>query len=101
MDPNINPLADFYPALCVAVGNVNVEMTELLFQYGTRVNRLGALGAAAKRKRYAMVEFLFRHGADMNDDAKWADDVVISWPPGTTALHGAVAVRDIDVLGVV
>ncbi|OJJ81966.1 ankyrin repeat domain-containing protein [Aspergillus glaucus CBS 516.65] len=97
-DLNINLLADFYPALCVAVGNDNIEMAELLIQYGARVNGLGALGAAAKRKRYAMMEFQFRHGADVNDDAKECDDVVIGWLPGTTALHEAAAVGDVDVL---
>lgn len=98
-DPNINPLADFYPALCVAMGNDNVEMAELLTQYGARVNGLGARGEAAKRKRYAMMEFQFRHGTDVNDDAKECDDVIIGWLPGTTALHEAAAVGDVDVLG--
>lgn len=82
----------------MAVGNGNAEMAELLIQYGARVNGLGALGAAAKRRRYDMMEFLFRHGADVNDDAKECDDIVIGWIPGTTALHEVAAVGDVDVL---
>lgn len=75
-------------------------MAELLIQYGARVNGLGALGAA-KRKRYKMMEFLFRHGAEVNDDAKECDDDddAIGWLPGTMALHEAAAVGDIDALG--
>lgn len=58
-DPNINPLADVYPAVYVTVSNDNLEIAELLIQYGARVNRKGALGAAAKWKRYGVMEFLF------------------------------------------
>jgi len=43
----------------VTVSNDNLEIAELLIQYGARVNRKGALGAAAKWKRYGVMEFLF------------------------------------------
>lgn len=45
------------------------------------------------------MKLLFRHGAEVNDDAKERDHVAIGWLPGTTALHEAAAVGDVDVLG--
>ncbi|KAA8645284.1 hypothetical protein EYZ11_003659 [Aspergillus tanneri] len=69
-DPNINPIADLYPALNLAVQNNNAEIVELLIQYGAKI-----------------MECLFRHGADVNNDAKDRIKEYVKYIKGVTTLH--------------
>lgn len=96
-DLNISPMQDLYPALNVAVGRNLGEMAELLIQYSARVNGLGALAEAARSHCFDMMELLFRHGADVNDDAKDRLEMCVDYW-GRTVLHEAANMGHLDVV---
>lgn len=73
----------------MAVKENHAEVAEMLIQYGAKVNGLGELAMEAQYCRFEMMELLFWHGADVNDDTKDRIDVCIDFVERTTVLHRA------------
>ena len=97
-DPNRNPVIGLYPALDMAVKESHADMAEMLIKYGAKVDGLGASAMAAQYRRFEMMELLFRHGADVNDDARDRVEVCIDFVERTTALHRAAEAGHVDVV---
>lgn len=96
-DPNGNMAMCRWSALSVVAQYQGEDLAELLIQRGARINGSGALGRAARYRRFEMMRFLLlRHGADVNDDGRdchWFVGRV-----GFTALHEAADAGHADVV---
>ena len=82
----------------MAVKESHADMAEMLIKYGAKADGLGALAMAAQYRRFEMMELLFRHGADVNDDARDRVEVCIDFVERTTALHRAAEAGHVDVV---
>ncbi|KAI1371703.1 ankyrin repeat-containing domain protein [Hypoxylon crocopeplum] len=89
-DPNLAPDVTPLPLFSAARLYKDPDVIELLLKYGAKLERSGALGAAALQGNKAIVQCLIEHGAEQEADCE---------PGGSElAVHAAARRRHVGVL---